>query len=221
MESSMPSPPRRAVCGECQLEKTAIFKRGLCPTCYERYKRRKRGAKPRSTGLVDPFARVFARTTPGPEGCVIFTGRERGEGYGGVSLGRGREASAHRLAYELLVGPIPDGMTIDHVCHNRSLTCRGGRECLHRRCVNPNHLEPVPTSENTKRAAQRPTATWGRKGGLRGARREDACHRGHPMSPENTVWEKWRAGSDERRPRCRQCLRDNQAALRERRRKAA
>lgn len=213
----MPSPPRRAVCGECKLEKTAIFKRGLCPTCYQRYKRRKQGAKPRSTGPVDPFTLVFARTTPGPEGCVIFTGRERGEGYGGVSLGRGREASAHRLAYELLVGPIPDGMTIDHVCHNRSLTCRGGRGCLHRRCVNPHHLEPVPSSENTRRAARRPNALWARK--KSGGR--DECGNGHAMTPENTVWEKWRADSDDRRPRCRQCRKDYEAAKRERRRKAA
>lgn len=47
---------------------------------------------------------------------------------------------AHRVVYEALVGPIPDGLQLDHVCRNRA-------------CVNPAHLEPVTALENTRRSA--------------------------------------------------------------------
>lgn len=223
----MPSPPRTAICADCQTEKTAVFRRSLCPLCYERDMARRRGVLPRAEWeaqyaarrrSVDPFTKVFGNTTPGPDGCVIFTGRERSAGYGAISLGGYRDASAHRVAYELLVGPIPAGMSIDHVCHNRSTTCPGGTGCLHRRCVNPTHLEAVPASENTKRAARRPNAKWGRS---KSPRRDGECRNGHPHTPENTVWEKRSATSDERRPRCRQCLKDYQANFRERRRQTA
>jgi len=49
---------------------------------------------------------------------------------------------AHRVAYELVVGQIPDGLTLDHLCYNT-------------KCVNPEHLEPVTKSENSSRAAAR------------------------------------------------------------------
>ena len=50
-----------------------------------------------------------------------------------------RTAMAHRFAYETLVGPIPDGLTLDHLCRNTS-------------CVNPEHLEPVTEQENLARS---------------------------------------------------------------------
>ncbi|WP_414720971.1 HNH endonuclease signature motif containing protein [Streptomyces sp.] len=218
----MPSKPRQGTCGECRQEKTTRWKRGLCETCYRRSLARERGVQPRVV-VVDPLLKVFGRTTPGPDGCVFFTGRVRGDGYGGVSLGNRREASAHRVAYELMVGPIPPGLTIDHLCHNRSATCSGGRACLHRRCVNPFHLEPVSSGENTKRAVQRPNANWGEK---RSGRRQAGdprgeCGKGHEVTQENTVWEKRSATSDMRRPRCRACIREYHAARRARERMAA
>lgn len=71
-------------------------------------------------------------------GCWLWTGRVRPNGYGSCSV-RG-EANAHRSAYAALVGPIPAGLTIDHLCRVR-------------RCVNPAHMEPVTHLENVRRAA--------------------------------------------------------------------
>lgn len=73
-------------------------------------------------------------------GCWPWPGSHDHRGYGRVSLGRFRKVMAHRLAYELAVGPIPDGMELDHLCRNK-------------RCVNPAHLEPVTHIENVRRSA--------------------------------------------------------------------
>lgn len=62
-------------------------------------------------------------------------------GYGAFGV-EGRKRGAHRVSYELVIGPIPDGLTIDHLCNNR-------------RCVNPSHLEPVTQGENVRRAYAR------------------------------------------------------------------
>lgn len=61
-------------------------------------------------------------------------------GYGRRYGGPGRSpVLVHRYAYELLVAPIPEGMTIDHLC-------------LVKQCVNPQHMEVVTRGENTRRA---------------------------------------------------------------------
>jgi len=68
---------------------------------------------------------------------------------------------AHRVAYVLKVGPIPEGMTLDHVRE---------RGCTSTLCCNPAHLEPVTLAENIKRAAAAQTH----------------CINGHEYTPENT-----------------------------------
>lgn len=82
--------------------------------------------------------RLFERVTK-TSTCWVFTGRLR-NGYGLIGEGGkgGRTRSAHRVAYELLVGPIPDGLVIDHLCRNRA-------------CVNPSHLQPVTQRVNVHR----------------------------------------------------------------------
>jgi hypothetical protein len=72
--------------------------------------------------------------------CWVWTGGRRGR-YGAFWV-EGQQMGAHRFAYELLVGPIPDGLTLDHLCCNPP-------------CVNPGHLEPVTFRENGLRVWRR------------------------------------------------------------------
>jgi hypothetical protein len=69
--------------------------------------------------------------------CWLWTGSLHSKGYGKMSVA-GRDWLAHRLAYELFVGPIPPKLQLDHLCRVR-------------RCVNPAHLEAVTTRENLLR----------------------------------------------------------------------
>lgn len=75
--------------------------------------------------------------------CWTWTGARNPKGYGSVANGRGGSMLAHRKAYEHIVGPIPDGLTIDHLCLNKA-------------CVNPAHMEPVTRGENNSRMVRYP-----------------------------------------------------------------
>lgn len=98
----------------------------------------------------------------GPNGCWVWLG-EKGRGYGSFRRAEGaRHERAHRVSYELLVGPIPDGLTIDHLCRNPS-------------CVNPARLEPVTPRVNVLRG-QTITAANAAK---------THCVRGHELAGEN------------------------------------
>lgn len=76
------------------------------------------------------------------DGCWEWTGTRGPTGYGSLSYrddqGTPRTITAHRLAYLLLIGPIPEGFEVDHLCSNRG-------------CVRPSHLEPVTPTENKRR----------------------------------------------------------------------
>lgn len=127
--------------------------------------------------VFDPFAKprqqLATKVQKLDNGCWQWVGRLDSKGYGALSwMGRGDKA--HRVAYRLLVGEIPDGMTIDHLCHNADNSCLRDLACLHRRCVNPEHLEPVSLAENIKR---RPPI---------GPARAAHCKRGHPFNEVNT-----------------------------------
>ncbi len=106
--------------------------------------------------------------------CWEWVGYINEHGYGKFTIkGKGsvKCLRAHRLSYELFIGPIPGGLDLDHLCRNRS-------------CVNPHHLEPVTRKENLRRA---PTSCV--SGGITTAIQKRAlthCKSGHEFSPENT-----------------------------------
>src|SRR3990172_8553940 len=81
----------------------------------------------------------------GPDACWPWLAYVLPRGYGQYADGR-RLVLAHRFSYAQHIGPIPDGLELNHTCHNiaRALgECVGGDSCMHRRCFNPAHLEPV------------------------------------------------------------------------------
>jgi hypothetical protein len=93
--------------------------------------------------------RLWARVEKG-EGCWLWIGLlNTHTGYGRITY-RGKGEYAHRLAYLFAVGSIDPALEIDHLCHNADPECQGGA-CMHRRCVNPAHLQAVPHRVNALR----------------------------------------------------------------------
>lgn len=111
--------------------------------------------------------------------CWMWIGGFSGEGYGSCTFD-GTTHAAHRLAYELLVGPIPEGLYIDHLCRTRG-------------CVNPRHMQPVTNAENIRRGI---AADRNRE--LAAARM--TCGAGHPWDEDNTAFAAGRRS-------CRTCQR--------------
>lgn len=109
----------------------------------------------------------------GDDECWPWTGQPNTSGYGQFRLDD-RLYVVHRIAYELLVGPIPKGLRLDHTCHNRDSACRAAAACPHRRCCNPAHLEPVTHVVNCRR---------GRSG--QQFRELTHCAKGHPFEGAN------------------------------------
>ena len=114
--------------------------------------------------------------------CWIWVGARDQRGYGRFYSSR-RMFSAHRFSYEMHVCPIPDGLTIDHLCRRHS-------------CVNPAHLEAVSMRENALRGIG-VTAVNAKK---------TNCPKGHPLSGDNLAIGPRKGERGYRR--CKRCLRD-------------
>jgi hypothetical protein len=125
---------------------------GLCNMHYLRQRNSGNLGGARSTVIEDMEERFFSHVRKEPGGCWTWTASVNRDGYGEFGNGARKVVGPHRWAYERFVKPVPPGLQLDHLCHTRErLTCPGGRQCLHRRCVNPDHLEPVPQKVNAER----------------------------------------------------------------------
>lgn len=109
--------------------------------------------------------RFLSKISVDDNGCWLWTARCNNQGYGMFYVARGMRL-AHRVAYERLVGPIPEGLDLDHLCRVR-------------RCVNPAHLEPVTRSENIRRGVG-PAVSSARLAAI------THCPQGHPYDETNT-----------------------------------
>lgn len=121
----------------------------------------------------------------GDDECWPWLASENGHGYGQFTVyidGKMRARAAHRVVYQLLVGPIPEGLDLDHLCRSRI-------------CVNPAHLEPVTRRENLLRGITLPAAEVERT----------HCPRGHAYDEVNTYLH----GGQRH---CRACRRERMAA---------
>ena len=125
--------------------------------------------------------RLEAKYMPEPNsGCWLWLGATNNKGYAQIHV-NGKTELAHRKSYEIYVGQIPDGLTLDHLCR---VAC----------CINPAHLEPVSMRENYLRGN-------GPKVNGDFYRTKTHCSNGHLYSGENLIIEKngWRS--------CRICRR--------------
>lgn len=121
-------------------------------------------ASSRPRGLDVDYSRMSAeqrfwmRVTHGaPDQCWRWTGPLSVDGYATFNINN-HPVRVHRFAYKLLVGPIPDGLVIDHLCRNRA-------------CCNPAHMEPVTDAVNLRRGFS-PSALNARR---------THCRRGHEL----------------------------------------
>ena len=103
---------------------------------------------------MDMYDRIATKFVVLDNGCWQWTAATNANGYGRFRVGgKGSPLRvAHRVMWELLVGPVPNDCQLDHLCRNRG-------------CVNPSHLEPVSASENTRRSFS-----------------QDVCRNGHPRT---------------------------------------
>jgi len=103
-----------------------------------------------------------------PDACWTWGACVSPAGYGRVRW-EGVTREAHRVVYALLREPIPAAMVLDHLCHDPNVCTRKGRECPHRRCVNPMHLKAVTVAANNLRSLAPPALNA----------QSDRCDNGH------------------------------------------
>ncbi len=172
--------PARCAASECDRPGEV---RGLCRKHYQRIRRH--GA------LVNPDAldRAIAKLRFDDSGCWVWTGYRNENGYGQIGADS-VVVLAHRWFYEQLVEPIPEGLTLDHLCRVKA-------------CVNPEHLEPVTLAENIRRSA--PFREY--------VDTRVVCANGHPLSGSNAYPRSGRRSS----LGCRACDREKSRRYRKNR----
>lgn len=141
-----------------------VASKGLCALHYGRKLRLGTVELPERPSLNARF--MTNVEVDGSTGCWLWTAKLNRDGYGHFRLD-GRRPGAHRVAYELFVGAIPEGLEIDHLCRVRH-------------CVNPAHLEPVTHGVNVARGIAVPPVALAKA-------RQTHCIHGHEFTAENTL----------------------------------
>lgn len=121
--------------------------------------------------------RFWSKVRVAENGCWEWIAYIRPHGYGMFGW-HYKAARAHVLSYQMLIGAVPTGMELDHLCHNADASCTGGNSCRHRRCVNPGHLEPVTRRQNLNRSSLTIPSHH---------RIKTHCPKGHPYDETNTA----------------------------------
>lgn len=148
--SVRPYEPRGATCSVSGCERP-VWNRHLCQAHYWRQRRHGSTDDPIRPSVEERFWAKITKT----RGCWLWN-TTKASGYGGSFWDGSAYVSPYRFSYELHVGPIAAGLTIDHLCQNKA-------------CVRPEHLEAVPLVENIRRKPLR-----------------DRCRRGHVYTPDST-----------------------------------
>jgi hypothetical protein len=183
----MPNPTRICAIDGCTRPVTA---KGWCQTHYMHYRRHGSPVPTPATRHAAALRRFHSSYKVADNGCWLWTKGLNSNGYGRFQTSEQR-VPAHRWAYTTFVGLVPTDLDIDHLCHNADPSCPGG-ECVHRGCVNPDHLEPATRQVNLLRG----------KTIVADQVRRTHCPQGHPLSGDNLyVWHRMR--------HCRVCRLEN------------
>ena len=120
--------------------------------------------KGKPTGATDAHAlKIVLRSTPGEDGCLLWTGSAQPRGYGWICI-NGRNVTTHRAMWEAHHGPVPPGLVVAHSCDNP-------------RCVEITHLQAMSQAQNLRDKVAR---------GRDQNASKTHCKRGHEFTPENT-----------------------------------
>ena len=152
--------------------------------CLPHYKRWRRWGDPEGSAPEHDYVAAFWAKVDKAAGCWIWTAAVNHAGYG-IGWTGDVTRLAHRMAYEYQVGPIPDGLELDHLCKTPA-------------CVNPAHLEPVTHAENVRRSDN----YWAQR---------THCKNGHKFTPENTRIRT----KPKRQRVCRACKNERERAARD------
>lgn len=192
-----------ALCSVSACDTTVpIAAKGLCWTHYQRRRRfgsefikTQRVLKPKK--VTRPRLPFWDRIDASGD-CWIWTGAQAVAGYGHCTATAQYPTSfVHRRVWMELVGPIPQGLEIDHRCRNRL-------------CCNPDHLEPVTHAENMRRSPVTSHPRWLKHDGPPKLFERERCSRGHDVTLPNAIYRQ----PNGRTNRCRVCLAESRSRSR-------